>query len=190
MQHLIRFAVTIFFNILQRGDVIRAIYIKTTKRNAEVLRKPMHQCFWFADLRILVSTFRNCYANAADHMTKSDLKSKSKIAAVIRHCETFGHLPNQGQILAWFCWYQTYLYPRPRKLEAGILDSPCPSVRPSVCLQTTWFPENKSSLLWNFNFKFHIHVDGGHRQEPIDILWRHFQNGRLAAILHFLVSRL
>ena len=27
----------------------------------------------------------------------------------------------------------TYLYPRPTKLEGGILDSPCPSVRPSVC---------------------------------------------------------
>ena len=84
---LIRFVVTIFFNmchwILQRGDVIHAIYVETTKRNADELQKPTHQSFWFADLRIRVSTFRNCYANAADHLTKSDLKSKSKIAAVI-----------------------------------------------------------------------------------------------------------
>ena len=27
-------------------------------------------------------------------------------------------------------------------------------------LMLTWFPEHKSSLLWNFNFKFHMHVDG------------------------------
>ena len=59
------------------------------------------------------------------------------------------------------------------------------SVRPSIRLSV----EYKSSLLWNFNFKFHMH-DGGHRQEPIDFQQRHFQNGRLAAILDFLVSRL
>ena len=53
-----------------------------------------------------------------------------------------------------------------------------------------WFPEHKSSLLWNFNFKFHMHVDGGHRQEPNDFQRCHFQNGRLVAILDFLVSRL
>ena len=51
-------------------------------------------------------------------------------------------------------------------------------------------PEHKSSLLWNFNFKFHMHVGGGHRQKPIDFQWRHFQNGRLAAILDCFVSRL
>ena len=62
-------------------------------------------------------------------------------------------------------------------------------VRPSVC-PTTWFPEHKSSLLWNFNFKFHMHVDGGHRQKLIDFQQCHFQNGRLAAILDFLVSGL
>ena len=41
-----------------------------------------------------------------------------------------------------------------------------------------------------FKFKFHIHVDSGHRQKPIDFQRRHFQNGRLAAILDFLVFRL
>ena len=30
-----------------------------------------------------------------------------------------------------------------------------------------------------------MHVDGGHRQKPIDFQWRHFQNGRLVAILDF-----
>ena len=35
-----------------------------------------------------------------------------------------------------------------------------------------------------------MHVDGGHRQKPIDFQRRHFQNGRLAAILDFLVSGL
>ena len=53
-----------------------------------------------------------------------------------------------------------------------------------------WFLECKSSLLWNSNFKLHMHVDSGHRQEPIDFQRRHFQNGRLVAILDFLVSRL
>ena len=73
----------IFFLILQRGDVIRAICVGTTKRNADELRKPTHQSVWFADLRIRVSNFRYCYANEADHGTKSYLKSKTKIAAVI-----------------------------------------------------------------------------------------------------------
>ena len=80
---LIRFAVTICFLILQRGDVMRAICVETTQRNADELRKPTHQSVWFADLRIRVYNFRNCYANEVDHMTKSDLKSKTKIAAVI-----------------------------------------------------------------------------------------------------------
>ena len=56
----------------------------------------------------------------------------------------------------------------------------------------TRFPGCKSSLLWNFNFKLHMHVDGGHRQKPtgIDFQRGHFQNGRLVAILDCLVSRL
>ena len=33
-----------------------------------------------------------------------------------------------------------------------------------------------------------MHVDGGHRQKPIDFQRCHFQNGHLAAILDFLVS--
>ena len=80
---LIRFTVTIFCLILQRGDVIRAICVETTQRNADELRKPTPQSVWFVALRIHVSNFRNCYANETDHMTKSDLKSKTKIAAVI-----------------------------------------------------------------------------------------------------------
>ena len=35
-----------------------------------------------------------------------------------------------------------------------------------------------------------MHVDGGHRQKPIDFQRCHFQNGRLAAILDFSVSGL
>ena len=35
------------------------------------------------------------------------------------------------------------------------------SVRPSVHLQTTWFLERNSSLVLNFNFKFHMHVPCG-----------------------------
>ena len=54
-------------------------------------------------------------------------------------------------------------------------------------LSAAWFLDCKSSLLWSFNFKFHMHIDGGHRHEPIDFQWHRFQNGRLAAILDFLV---
>ena len=32
-----------------------------------------------------------------------------------------------------------------------------------------------------------MHVDGGHRQKPIDFQRRHFQNGRMVAILDFFV---
>ena len=38
---------------------------------------------WFTVLRIPVSTFRNVYVNAADHVTKSDLNSKTQMAATI-----------------------------------------------------------------------------------------------------------
>ena len=73
----------ILFLIFSRADVIRAICVETTKRNADELWKPTHQSVWFADLRIRVSNFRNRYANEADHVTKSDLKSETKIAVVI-----------------------------------------------------------------------------------------------------------
>ena len=92
-----------FFLILQRGDVMRAICVETTQRNADVLRKPPHQSVWFADLRICVSNFRNCYADEADHMTKSDLKSKTKIAAVI--------MKRLSQGTPFICWnVGTYKY--------------------------------------------------------------------------------
>ena len=68
---------------MQREVVIRAIYVENSKRNVDDLWKPTHQSFWFADLRTRVSTLKNWYANTADHVTKSDLKGKSKIAAVI-----------------------------------------------------------------------------------------------------------
>ena len=54
----------------------------------------------------------------------------------------------------------------------------------------TRFPGCKLSLLWNFNFKLHMNVDGGHRQKSIGFQPGHIQNGRLVAILDFLVSRL
>ena len=92
-----------FFLILQRGDVMRAICVETTQRNADELRKPTHQSVWFADLRIRVSNFRNCYTNEADHMTKSDLKSKTKIAAVIMKWLSQG--------IPFICWnVGTYKY--------------------------------------------------------------------------------
>ena len=92
-----------FFLILQRGDVMRAVCVENTQRNADELRKPTHQSVWFADLRIRVSNFRNCYANEADHMTKSDLKSKTKIAAVIMKWLSQG--------IPFICWnVGTYKY--------------------------------------------------------------------------------
>ena len=92
----------LFFN-LQRGDVMRAICVETTQRNADELRKPTHQSVWFADLRICVSNFRNCYANEAAWMKKSDLKSKTKIAAVIMKWLSQG--------IPFICWNEgTYKY--------------------------------------------------------------------------------
>ena len=90
-KRLIRFAVTsnnIFLKfmllIVQRRYVISAIDVETTTRNASLMScENQHQKFWFVDLRIRVSTFRICYANAADQVPQSDLKRKSKIAAVI-----------------------------------------------------------------------------------------------------------
>ena len=38
---------------------------------------------WFTNLRIRISIFRNVSVNAADHLTKSDLNSKFKMAAMI-----------------------------------------------------------------------------------------------------------
>ena len=65
--------------------------------------KPTHQSIWFADLRIRVYNFRNCYANEVDHMTKSDLKSKIKIAAVIMKWRSQG--------IPFICWnVGTYKY--------------------------------------------------------------------------------
>ena len=42
-----------------------------------------------------------------------------------------------------------------------------------------------SSFIWNFNFKFHVHVVCGNGYKRC-----HFQNGRLVAILYFSESRL
>ena len=40
-----------------------------------------------------------------------------------------------------------------------------------------WFRQRKSSLLWNFSFKFHVHVLCGCRQKPSDCQLCCFQNG-------------
>ena len=42
---------------------------------------------------------------------------------------------------------------------------------------TAWFRQHNSSLLWNFSFKFHVHVLCGCRQKLNDCQLRHFQNG-------------
>ena len=53
-----------------------------------------------------------------------------------------------------------------------------------------WFPDSNFSLAMNINCKLKWHNTYIYGQEPIDFQWRHFQNGRLASILDFLVSRL
>ena len=60
--------------------------------------------------------------------------------------------------------------PPPNEVGGGVywIHLVRPSVCPSVCLKTTWFPEHKSSLLWNINFKFHMHVDGGYTPAQLD----------------------
>ena len=45
-----------------------------------------------------------------------------------------------------------------------------------------WFRQCNSSLLWNFNFKFHVHVLCGCRQKPNDCQLCRFQNGCLVIL--------
>ena len=42
-----------------------------------------------------------------------------------------------------------------------------------------WFRQRNSSLLWNFSFKFHVHVFCGCRQKPGNCQLCRFQNGCL-----------
>ena len=53
-----------------------------------------------------------------------------------------------------------------------------------------WFPDSNLTLALNINFKLQGHNIYVYGQKPIDFQRRHFQNGCLAAILDFLVSRL
>ena len=45
-----------------------------------------------------------------------------------------------------------------------------------------WFRQRNSSLLWNFSFKFHVHVLCGCRQKPNDCQLCRFQNGCLVIL--------
>ena len=74
-------------------------------------------------------------------------------------------------------YIKRYLYPHPTKLVVGHL------VGPSICRRHGM--DYNSSLLLNFNFKFHIDVVFGYGQKPIDFQRCHFQNGCLVAILDF-----
>ena len=51
-----------------------------------------------------------------------------------------------------------------------------------------WFPDSNFILALDINFKLQRHNTYVYGQEPIDFHQRHFQNGRLAAILDFSVS--
>ena len=53
-----------------------------------------------------------------------------------------------------------------------------------------WFPDSNFTLALNINFKLQWHNTYVYGKEPIDFQQRHFQNGRLAAILDFSVSGL
>ena len=95
-----------------------------------------------------------------------------------------------NDILNWL----PYLYHNPSKLEGGILESTCLSVHLSGCLSVHLcrqhgFQSINEVCFWNFNLKFHVLVDCGHRQKPIDFQQCHFQNGCLA-ILDCLISGL
>ena len=73
--------------------------------------------------------------------------------------------------LTWYpdieiLWALKIVIPPPNEVGcgvSGILDSPCPSVPPSV---DAWFPGRNSSLFWNINFKFHMHVLCVYGQKP------------------------
>ena len=45
-----------------------------------------------------------------------------------------------------------------------------------------WFRQRNSGLLWNFSFKFHVHVLCGCRQKPNDCQLCRFQNGCLVIL--------
>ena len=45
-----------------------------------------------------------------------------------------------------------------------------------------WLRQRNSSLLWNFSFKFHVHVLCGCRQKPNDCQLCRFQNGCLVIL--------
>ena len=45
-----------------------------------------------------------------------------------------------------------------------------------------WFRQRNSSLLWNFSFKFHVHVLFGCRQKPNDCQLCRFQNSCLVIL--------
>ena len=76
----------------------------------------------------------------------------------------------------------TYSY----EVGGGILDSPCPSVCPSLRLSVDDMVSGASAkFALEFQFQIHMHVDGGHRQKPINFQRLNFQSGRLAAILFF-----
>ena len=53
-----------------------------------------------------------------------------------------------------------------------------------------WFPDSNFSLALNINSKLKWHSTYIYGQEPIDFQRCHFQNGRLVAMLDFLVSGL
>ena len=46
-----------------------SFYFETATRKVHKLQKPNILSLWVSDLRIPVSTFRNVYVNAADHVT-------------------------------------------------------------------------------------------------------------------------
>ena len=52
------------------------------------------------------------------------------------------------------------------------------------------FPDSKFSLALNIKSKPHRHITCVYEKEPVDLQQCHFENGRLAAILDFLVSGL
>ena len=93
----------------------------------------------------------------------------------LNQCEKFYYTPAQR---SWWGVHWIHLVH-----PASVCRSVCPSVDNMVS-------ERNSSLLWNFNFKFHMHVLCGYGHRPINFQQCHFENGCLVAILDFSASGL
>ena len=79
-------------------------------------------------------------------------------------------------------WHNTYVYGGSLLIFSDVIFE----MVSGLCRRHGFWQRN-SSLLWNFSFKFHVHVVCGCLQKPNNFQLCCFQNICLAAILHFSV---